>query len=598
MIVPMVKYDFLLYHGDLGVFLNSLQDLGVVDIESHGVVLDEVNNNLLLRSKRCEIIQKELKALKRGELATEFRGSVDDILSEFDRLKERLSHLDAHIKKTEKDIDDAIKWGDFYGEDLVRLRKMGFIPHFYEVSPSKFIPEWENRYALTELNRDGSKIYFVILHPDDEELDFELVESRFPEKSYKILIQELKEAENDRQKAMLEMEGLTFTADQLEEERVNLIAQVDFNQAKFSAKDGADGSLKLLTGWVPKPRKEELNQFLARSEVYYVSEEKPAPDESLIPPVLLKNNGFARLFEPITRVYSLPKYTELDPTPLFAPFYMLFFGFCLGDGGYGIIILLIASLLKLKFKQGEVRNYLGLVQFLGASTILFGLITGTFWGITFDSINFAQKAETHFGLPPNYSMLYLALLLGVIQILFGMAVKVVNITLQHGFKYALSDLAWLILILLGGAYFTLGTAIPMPIYYLLGGVSALLIVFYNLPGKNIFINFGNSIWVTYQTASGLLGDILSYIRLFALGMTGGILGGVFNKLATDAGSGIGIPVVGFIITLIVLLFGHTLNLLLNTLGAIVHPLRLTFVEYYKNSGFEGGGREYKPLKRK
>ncbi|MDE7357522.1 MAG: ATPase, partial [Bacteroidales bacterium] len=110
--------------------------------------------------------------------------------------------------------------------------------------------------------------------------------------------------------------------------------------------------------------------------------------------------------------------------------------------------------------------------------------------------------------------------------------------------------------------------------------------------------FGSGLWATYNTATGLVGDLLSYIRLFALGLTGGILGSVFNTLALDAAAGVGVPVVSQLVMLAILLFGHSLNLALCVLGALVHPIRLTFVEFYKNAGFAGGGKAYKPFMKK
>ena len=142
------------------------------------------------------------------------------------------------------------------------------------------------------------------------------------------------------------------------------------------------------------------------------------------------------------------------------------------------------------------------------------------------------------------------------------------------------------------------------VLYGVAGLAVLVAFFYNSPGKNPFVNLGSGLWTTYETASGLLGDSLSYIRLFAIGLTGGILGSVFNQLALScvpaSGSGASVVsyVVGWIAALLILLFGHGINFGIAMIGAFVHPLRLTFVEYYKNSEFEGGGKPYTPFKKK
>lgn len=119
---------------------------------------------------------------------------------------------------------------------------------------------------------------------------------------------------------------------------------------------------------------------------------------------------------------------------------------------------------------------------------------------------------------------------------------------------------------------------------------------YNTPGKNVFLNFGTGLWNTYNMASGLLGDTLSYIRLFAIGLTGSILGGVFNTLAVTMTDGMNI-MARAICMLLILLVGHSINIALCTISSLVHPLRLIFVEYYKNAEFEGGGKAYEPFRK-
>ena len=196
-------------------------------------------------------------------------------------------------------------------------------------------------------------------------------------------------------------------------------------------------------------------------------------------------------------------------------------------------------------------------------------------------------------------MLILALIFGAVQITFGMCVNVANIVIQRGWRYALSSIAWIFIILGGAVYYLAGEQMSATALYALYAVlvlSALTAFFYNSPGKNPLINAGSGIWTAYNTISGLVGDLLSYIRLFALGMTGGILGSVFNAIALAAGKGVGIPVLDVLITLLILVFGHGLNIALNMLGAFVHPMRLTFVEFYKNAGFAGGGQAFKAFK--
>lgn len=132
--------------------------------------------------------------------------------------------------------------------------------------------------------------------------------------------------------------------------------------------------------------------------------------------------------------------------------------------------------------------------------------------------------------------------------------------------------------------------------YVVAGVAGSFIFLFNNLKRNIFINIGAGLWDTYNTATGLLGDTLSYIRLFALGISSAVLGLVFNDLAVNMSGDI--PVVKQLVMLIILLFGHSVNLFMAGLGSFVHPMRLTFVEFYKNAGFEGGGKKYQPFRRR
>jgi len=179
-----------------------------------------------------------------------------------------------------------------------------------------------------------------------------------------------------------------------------------------------------------------------------------------------------------------------------------------------------------------------------------------------------------------------------------MFLKVANQWKQHGFAAALSTIGWLVLILGEGICYWLSTkgyAMDVPMY-VVGAVAGLLIFVFNNVRRNVFINIGAGLWDSYNMVTGLLGDTLSYIRLFALGISSAVLGLVFNDLAMNMSPDV--PGVKQLVMLIILLFGHSVNLFMAGLGSFVHPMRLTFVEFYKNAGFEGGGKKYRPYKKR
>ena len=236
-----------------------------------------------------------------------------------------------------------------------------------------------------------------------------------------------------------------------------------------------------------------------------------------------------------------------------------------------------------------------LVVLFGASTMLCGLLSGSFFGFSLYDLDIPFIANMK-GLlyRENSQMFTISLYIGVVQILLGMAVKAVNLTIQTGFKSAMGTIGWLVLLLTVIVAVMAGIEFSNPVIVALLIIACVGIFLLNSPGKNPLLNIGLGLWDTYNMATGLLGDVLSYVRLFALGLSGGILANVFNSMAT--GMSPDIPVVGFIVTALIFVIGHALNIFMNILGAVVHPMRLTFVEFFKNAGYTGGGTEYKPFR--
>jgi V/A-type H+-transporting ATPase subunit I len=233
-----------------------------------------------------------------------------------------------------------------------------------------------------------------------------------------------------------------------------------------------------------------------------------------------------------------------------------------------------------------------------------GELFGTFFGINL--IEVAEAGRVTWLTPfrelmfNSEKMFYFALVIGGLQIIYGMFIKTANIIRQYGFKYALSTIGWILLILGSVIMYAVqnenNAGMVSILFYILLGISGILILFLNNPDKNLLINFGGGLWDVYSMVTGVMGDLLSYIRLFALGVSSAILGYVFNDLALQMSGSI--PVLSQLIFVIILLVGHGLNIFMASLGAFVHPMRLTFVEFYKNAGFKGGGSSYDPFRRK
>ena len=311
-------------------------------------------------------------------------------------------------------------------------------------------------------------------------------------------------------------------------------------------------------------------------------------------------------------MYALPKYGTLDLTAIFGPFYMLFFAICLCDAGYGLVLLLGG--LGLLWKGGEsLRQAAWLSVVCATATVIFGAYANSFFGLSIsEMIGYGPGEPTPF-LNFQEDFFSISLAIGVFQILVGMGINIYMKAKLFGFTSAFGLLGWFIILLSGAMAIGLpmfGIGIPgfdatSPIFYGCIGVGAVLMLLLNNVKRNPLINLGSGLWDAYNNITGLLSDVLSYIRLFAIGLSGGVLAQVFNSLAMGL-SGMGeipegTPWYGYVVPVIaaslILLIGHGINLFMSAISSFVHPMRLTFVEFYKNAGFEMGQRTFDPVRK-
>ncbi|MCD8556280.1 MAG: V-type ATP synthase subunit I [Bacteroides graminisolvens] len=603
MITKMKKLTFLVYHKEYDAFLNNLRDLGVVHIaeKQQGMADNSALQEKIRLSARLSATIKLLQNIKTEEKVTDNSETVSaskgmQILDEVDELLNHKSSLQQQILAYEKELAVLEPWGDFSPESIAKLRDSGYDIGFYISTEANFNEDWIEAYNAMVINRVASKVYFITFTKTDQEIDLDVERIKLPDRSYgqtQELIQCNKEELLRQEETLQNIARKDIPS--LLAARKELNGEIEFDQVVLNTEPAAGEKLMLLQGWLPASEEDPIVAYLNSQSVYY-DIKKPAPEDNV--PIQLNNKGLFAWFEPICKLYMLPKYNELDLTPFFAPFFMLFFGLCLGDSGYGLFLLLGVTLYRLLAKNiGQtMKPILSLVQLLAASTFFCGMLTGTFFGANFYDLDwpFIQRMKQAIAMDNN-DMFQLSLLLGVIQILFGMILKAVNQAIQFGFKYAVGTIGWIILLV------SVGLAAVLPAVFPMGGTAHLvilaiagaMILFYNSPDKNIFINFGLGLWDSYNMVTGLLGDILSYVRLFALGLSGGILASVFNSLAV--GMSPDNVIAGPIVMVLIFVIGHSINIFMNVLGAMVHPMRLTFVEFFKNSGYEGGGKEYKPF---
>lgn len=606
MIVKMSKYAFMVYHKEYDAFLASLRAQGVVHVkETSSIVDNESLRSLVALRKRVSVLKRELASVRSAAGVSDVPSEVPGMDKEkgialLDRIEaayENRTQLNARRQSLEKEIAYMEIWGEFSYADIARLREAGYELNFFTCPTSKYEPKWGETYNATLVNNYQSVTYFVTITKVGTVIDIEADRPKMPSMDLIQLRENLKAVEADIKAANEEIRQYAVSQfGELEAFDRWLTNEFNYNNVVAQTSYLADDKLMFLEGWVPTENTQALEESLSKSGYYFQRLEIEEDDKV---PIKLRNNSFSRLYEPITKMFSLPNYGELDPTPLFAPFFMLFFGLCFGDGGYGLLVVLACTLLKSKVNP-DFRPYLSLFQYLGLAAVLVGLCSGSVFGVALAEVPAMAKVKDYFVTSDN--LMTFSIVIGLVQIIFGKCVAAYKTKLQKGTKYCIAPFAWVFVIV------SLAVALGLPMLDLklptavvnasfgIAGLGLVVAFLYNSPGKNIFLNFGTGLWNTYNMASGLLGDTLSYIRLFAIGLTGSILGGVFNTLAITMTEGMNV-VLRVICMLLILLLGHAINIALCTISSLVHPLRLIFVEYYKNAEFEGGGKAYDPFRK-
>ena len=549
MIVKMSKYAFIVYHREYDAFLTTLRELGVVHVKETNSVLDNAELQALLAERKqvstairyCKNLNSQTKEVTVAPARGLTKAEGLKLVGKLEEMQEKQAQLQAAKVSLEKDIAYMDIWGEFSYANIRRLKKAGFDVTFFSCPTSKYEPKWGEEYNAFLVNNFQSVTYFVTVTKTGTPIDIDAERPKMPDRglaklhlameqlldNIKVLNNQLKEYATKQYNTLVELEK-------------NIQNEFNLSNTLVQTDREAGDKLMLLVGFVPTEEAPAMEVALEKEGYYF--QELDIQDGDRVP-IKLKNNKFNRLYEPITKMFSLPNYTEFDPTPLFAPFFMLFFGLCFGDGGYGLLVLLACSFFKRKVNP-DFKPYLTLFQYLGLAAIIVGTCTGSFFGIALADVPALSKVKDYFVSSDN--LMTFSIVIGLVQIIFGKTVAAFKMKAQKGVKYSIAPFAWVFVITALALAFglpMLNLQLPETVKTVFIGIAVIGLVvayLYNSPGKNIFLNFGTGLWNTYNMASGLLGDTLSYIRLFAIGLTGAILGGVFNQLAVDMTEGMNI----------------------------------------------------------
>ena len=578
MIEKMTKYSWILLNSDKDSFLENLRGLGIVDIKRSLKPVDGQSEKMLVS---IEALRKRISEIEKG--------SDDNLVS-----------LLAKKHDLEKEADAVRIWGDFDGSKLAEL---GLELHFYSCASKKYDPQWPEQYPLQVVAEEKDTTWFVVVGDNS---GFPLKEAGKPTRPYTEIDSDIASVEKEIGDYTAELANSKEDIPSMKEQMRAMESDFSLYLASLKGNSAAEGHLAVYEGFAPTKDDAALAEVFDGMDIVWTASPADVADN---PPIKLKNNSFSKQFESLTEMYGMPCYNEFDPTIFLSIFFLLFFSMCMGDAGYGLVLIAVAFFFRSKKSETGLASLWRLIAILGAGTFVVGIVMGGFFGMDLTQQNWVPEGlkkimitgDIQVGGSSYAKQMILSLAIGVLHICLALIMKAVWAVKKDGFKNSLGAIGWTLLIV--GAVIVLSLGLPGVIsesamkWLIIGiaGVSAIGIYLLNKWGRNPLKNIGSGLWDTYNMASGLMGDVLSYIRLYALGLSGSMLGSTFNMMG---GMVLGDnPTWQWLPFVLIVIFGHVLNIAMSCLGAFVHPLRLNFVEFFKNSSYEGAGSAYNPIKK-
>ena len=348
MIVPMKNYGFITYHKDYDDFLHILRDIGVVHVTTNkSIAGNEEMQELLSIRKQLKTTMDFLKLLhgeEAVELAPARKISKEEglqFIEKIESLQEEKAQLITDKQALQKDIDYMQFWGDFSYKTIEKLKKAGYTVSFFTCQPARFDPKWVDDYNAFIINKTKSICYFITINKIGESIEIEADSPKMPDSGLEFLCATSEQMGANIEKIDNQLKEMSLKDyDSLGDFDKYLQDEFNYSKMVIQADRQVDDKVMFLEGWTTAEKADEVETELDKQGYFF--ERLDIKDEDKMP-IVLKNNAYARLFEPLTKIFSLPNHTEIDPTPFLAPFFMLFFGFCFGDAGYGLLVWILCT---------------------------------------------------------------------------------------------------------------------------------------------------------------------------------------------------------------------------------------------------------------
>jgi len=586
MIVKMKRFTFIGPSWEKDRFIHRLQDLGVTHIALPAEAIEPAQVSKELQ--RVSEIRKFLARLAAKGPESGSSGDYSKICSRKEELEQREPELLNQLNILNKEQALLEPWGDFVPEDINFLRSRGLNIGFYRMTNRAFERLQSEDLFCHIIRRTERYTNFVAISA--KPMDLNMPEERLPAKSLSMIDREIKECMKELSGIKKEYKELADKVSILTEAEMTLKDDYEYRKVLLNTESALDDKVFILTCWSPVPE-DELTKGIGEEFAFGHFCEDPEPEDKV--PILISNKPVFDSGEDLVRIYSYPSYRDFDPSGIVLYAFAALYGLIIGDAGYGLVYMAITSLLHWKVKSRSPLwiRFRRLSYILACSVIFWGVITGSYFGISLDPDNPLNKfmlinMVTKEG--QNKAMLF-SIILGMIHLSIALGIRFYR-------TRNIASVGWIAVMWSGYALIyskkILGVDNPLATYIFIAGL--IVVVLFISDSRNPITRIGLGLYEGGFGLAQLFSDILSYMRVFALGLATMYICMTFNMLAAMPYKAL--SYIGLIPAVFILIFGHGINLALGIMGGVVHGLRLNFLEWYRWC-FEGDGVAFKPFKR-
>jgi len=581
----MNKITFVGIESEKVRFLQRLQDVGVAHLilPKEGVEPQDLVREL----NRVIEVRKFLE--RKGEKGKpEEKPDAKEVCEKREQLGQQEAEMQSEIVLLKKQRASTEPWGDFSIADMAEMKDKGLSIQFFRISRRVFETlEFGEGVFCQVVSDRGGETFFVTFSPDP--VDLNLMEEKLPSMSLSEIDREISYKRAKLEEVEKEYVALAGHLGVLEKAEAELTDMLAYQRAMLNSKKELEDRLFVVQCWSPIPEDELLQRVGGSFALYHYGEE---PEEHDRMPVKMENPPAFESGEDLVKIYSYPSHHDFDPSPFVLYCFAVFFGMIVGDFGYGLVLLGLTVWLRKKVTSQSplATRMFRLMYLLTGSVLVWGVLGGGFFGIEFEPEHPIRRFSIlDYGSQEGQrDIMILSIIIGMVHICLSLAIKAYK-------DREYSGIGWIVAI--WSAYFLLNSKMAhgqenMPATYgLIVGLAGVFL--FSSKSRNPLLRIAEGL-------QGLLGvvqifsDVLSYLRLFALGVATVYIAQTFNILAGSVSGGL--PVIGFVFAGIILFIGHTLNIGLAIMGGVIHGLRLNFLEWYRWC-FEGDGLEYKPFQR-